>query len=131
MVVKHASQAEHECALNRRCCHEGGVRSCGGSERERFEDWEDCARGVRRRTEVARETKGILTVSSSQAKTWSSSAFRLREDAREEPLEVSGTEEAPVRVERTSESRGHDGETGRERREREDSCDAGEERLCG
>ena len=45
MVVKHASQAEHECALNRRCCHEGGVRSCGGSERERFEDCDDCGKG--------------------------------------------------------------------------------------
>ena len=44
-VAKPASHAGHACALSRRCCQEGGAgaRSCGGSERDRFEDCDDCA----------------------------------------------------------------------------------------
>ena len=40
-VLKHASQAEHECALRRRGW-KGSVRSWGGRERERLEDCDDC-----------------------------------------------------------------------------------------
>ncbi len=40
-VLKHASHAEQECALSRRCWKANG-RSSGGRERERLEDLEDC-----------------------------------------------------------------------------------------
>lgn len=85
MVLKHASQAEHECALSRRCWNANGRRgssSSGGRERERLEECEDCEdcgggageyRGAGSREDV------VLTMSSSESA--SSSAFRLSEDA--------------------------------------------------